>query len=86
MLVILQNIEETIDFGKTLSEINLEYFTLNDIQKENEDFILSNTGHSGSILIATNAAGRGTDIIIDETSKKMVDYMLLSDFFQEILE
>jgi len=54
----------------------LEYFTLNDIQKENEDFILNNTGHSGSILIATNAAGRGTDIIIDETSKKkMADYM-----------
>ena len=81
MLVILQNIEETIDFGKTLSEINLEYFTLNDIQKENEDFILSNTGHSGSILIATNAAGRGTDIIIDETSKKNGGLYVIIGFF-----
>ena len=81
ILVILQNIEETIDFGKILSEINLEYYTLNDIQKENEDFILNNTGHSGSILIATNAAGRGTDIIIDETSKKNGGLYVIIGFF-----
>ena len=81
ILVILQSIEETIDFGKILSEINLEYFTLNDIQKENEDFILNNIGHSGSILIATNAAGRGTDIIIDETSKKNGGLYVIIGFF-----
>ena len=59
----------------------MEYFTLNDIQKENEDFILNNIGHSGSILIATNAAGRGTDIIIDETSKKNGSSYVIIGFF-----
>ena len=69
ILIILENIEETIEFGELLQKIKYDFFILNDIQKENEDYILNNMGHPGNILIATNAAGRGTDIIIDENSK-----------------
>ena len=81
ILVILENIEETLEFGKLLSDLQFSFFTLNDIQKENEDYILNNTGHSGSILIATNAAGRGTDIIIDEKSKQNGGLYVIVGFF-----
>ena len=83
MLIILENIDETIEFGKLLQNKKYSFFTLNDVQKENEDYILSNSGHSGSILIATNAAGRGTDIIIDETSKKNGGLYVIIGFFPQ---
>jgi preprotein translocase subunit SecA len=42
----------------------MNHLVLNDSQKEDEDFILRQAGRPGAITIATNAAGRGTDIII----------------------
>ena len=48
ILVILENIEETIEFGKILQKFKFEFFTLNDIQKESEDYILKNMGYSGN--------------------------------------
>jgi len=71
----LENIKETLDFGNELKKLNFEFYTLNDVQKESEEYILDNSGHSGRILLATNAAGRGTDIIIDDLSKERGDYM-----------
>ena len=38
-------------------------------------------GHVGNILIATNAAGRGTDIIIDDNSKKNGGLYVIIGFF-----
>ena len=83
ILIILQNIEETIEFGNLLKNNHFDFFTLNDIQKESEDYILNNMGHINSILIATNAAGRGTDIIIDEESKKNGGLFVIIGFFPQ---
>ena len=83
ILVILQNIQETIEFGDILKNLQLNYFILNDVQKENEDYILNNSGKCGSILIATNAAGRGTDIIIDEKSKENGGLYVIVGFFPQ---
>ena len=83
MLIILENIDETIKFGKLLKNKKYKYFILNDIQKENEDYILNNSGHNKSILVATNAAGRGTDIIIDDNSKKNGGLYVIIGFFPQ---
>ena len=83
ILIILENIEETFEFGELLQKLNYNFFTLNDIQKENEDYILNNMGQSGNILIATNAAGRGTDIIIDENSKNNGGLFVIVGFFPQ---
>ena len=40
-------------------------------------------GHSGNILVATNAAGRGTDIIIDENSKNNGGLFVIVGFFPQ---
>lgn len=63
-------IRETIKFGKQLKKLFLDFFILNDVQKENKDYILNNTGHCVNILIAINEAGRGTYIIIDDLAKQ----------------
>lgn len=34
------------------------------MQKEDEDYIVSKAGLLGSFVVATNTAGRGTDIIL----------------------
>jgi len=81
ILVILQNIQETIEFGDILKNFEFQFSILNDVQKENEDFILSKAGQCGSILIATNAAGRGTDIIIDKIAKKNGGLYVIVGFF-----
>jgi preprotein translocase subunit SecA len=43
---------------------------LNEIQKEDEDYIVSKAGLSNSVVVATNTAGRGTDIILSPEAKK----------------
>ena len=83
ILIILENIDETLEFGKLLRNLKFDFFILNDIQKENEDYILNNVGHSGNILVATNAAGRGTDIIIDDNSKRNGGLYVIVGFFPQ---
>lgn len=43
---------------------------LNETQRENEDFILLKASYPGTILVATNTAGRGTDIRL---SKEVIE-------------
>ena len=83
ILIILENIRETLDFGNKLKKLNYEFYTLNDVQKESEEYILDNSGHCGRILLATNAAGRGTDIIIDDLSKERGGLYVIIGFFPQ---
>ena len=70
VLVILSNIKETLKFSDILNKENIYHKLLNDIQTENEDSIIHYGGKPGSVIIATIAAGRGTDIILNSESIK----------------
>ena len=83
ILIILENIKESLDFGKELKKLKYDFLTLNDVQKESEEYILDNSGHSDRILLATNAAGRGTDIIIDDLSKQRGGLYVIVGFFPQ---
>ena len=83
LLVLLQNIQESLEFSQILKLCGYKHLILNDIQKENEDFILNNSGEKNSILVATNAAGRGTDIIINDEAKKLGGLFVIMAFFPE---
>ena len=82
-LIILPDIDNTLEFSSILKSLNIKHMILNDAQKENEDYILDKSGEKGNILIATNAAGRGTDIIISEESKKLGGLFVIFGFFPE---
>lgn len=46
----------------------IRHYLLNDAQSEDEDFIVDRAGNCGAVAIATNTAGRGTDIRLEKTA------------------
>ena len=52
----------------TLTEARLPFRLLNGVQTEDEADIIAQAGQTGAITIATNMAGRGTDIKLDATA------------------
>ena len=64
----------TIDVSETLSMLlskhGLQHNVLNAKNPEQEAAIVAEAGHVGAITIATNMAGRGTDIKLDEKARE----------------
>ena len=57
--------------AKHLDEVGLKYEILNAKNNEREAAIVAKAGDKGAITLATNMAGRGTDIKLSEEVKKM---------------
>jgi preprotein translocase subunit SecA len=62
MLVLFATINESLSFSQTLTMNGIRHFVLNDAQRDDKDYIVRRAGKPGAMTIATNAAGRGTDI------------------------
>ena len=56
--------------SKFLGDLGVKHEVLNAKQHEREATIVQNAGQPGSVTIATNMAGRGTDIKLTEETKK----------------
>jgi preprotein translocase subunit SecA len=65
ILVGTRTIDESIELSKLLTAQTLRHHVLNGLQTEDEAAIVSRAGQLGAITIATNMAGRGTDIRVD---------------------
>ena len=62
MLIGTRTIQESIQVAQKLTSIGISAVVLNGIQDDEEADIVKSAGCSGGITIATNMAGRGTDI------------------------
>ncbi|WP_353572635.1 preprotein translocase subunit SecA [Candidatus Albibeggiatoa sp. nov. BB20] len=75
VLVGTVTIETSEHLSQLLSSVNIEHKVLNAKFHEQEAHIVSQAGRPGSVTIATNMAGRGTDIVlggnIDEEVKAL---------------
>ncbi len=69
ILVGTASIEDSLILSKRLNMVKLPHVVLNGIQDENEAHIVAQAGQAGRITIATNIAGRGTDIPLNEQAK-----------------
>ncbi|GFS17256.1 protein translocase subunit SecA [Elysia marginata] len=68
VLIGTEEVSESEILSKLLSKENIKHTVLNAKQNANEAEIISNAGIFGSVTIATNMAGRGTDIKLTEES------------------
>ncbi|NMC61907.1 MAG: preprotein translocase subunit SecA, partial [SAR324 cluster bacterium] len=64
ILVGTVSIEQSEALSKMLSRYGVEHNVLNAKHHEREAEIVAQAGHSGMVTIATNMAGRGTDIVL----------------------
>ncbi|MCG6937658.1 MAG: preprotein translocase subunit SecA [Gammaproteobacteria bacterium] len=64
VLVGTASIEVSEHLSKLLQKEKIEHNVLNAKQHENEAHIIAHAGRPGAVTIATNMAGRGTDIVL----------------------
>jgi len=75
ILVGTVSIEKSEELAKLLTKKKIPHHVLNAKHHEKEAVIIAQAGHSGSVTIATNMAGRGTDIMLGGNP----EYMALED-------
>jgi len=64
ILVGTASIEMSELLSRLLKQANVQHSVLNAKHHENEAHIIANAGQPGAVTIATNMAGRGTDIVL----------------------
>ncbi|HET7673207.1 MAG TPA: preprotein translocase subunit SecA [Candidatus Saccharimonadales bacterium] len=70
VLIGTASIEKNEILSSLLRRASLPHEVLNAKNNEREAAIVANAGKAGAITLATNIAGRGTDIVLDESAKK----------------
>ncbi|MBM80470.1 MAG: translocase [Planctomycetaceae bacterium] len=66
VLVGTPSVRASESLSKILSDSGIEHEVLNAYHHEQEADVIARAGQSGQVTIATNMAGRGTDILIDD--------------------
>ena len=75
-LVGTASIETSEYLSNLLKKANIQHSVLNAKQHEREAQIIAQAGRPGTITIATNMAGRGTDIVLGGNVKKQAEYVM----------
>jgi len=70
ILILMKTIEQSSKFCKLLTNNNIKFQLLNEQQETHEEVIITKAGELDSVTVATNTAGRGTDIILSDDSIK----------------
>ncbi len=83
ILVGTTSIENSELLSEMLRREKLDHQVLNAKQHEREAQIVAQAGRPGVITIATNMAGRGTDIVLGGNVEKMIDGLMAEETLSE---
>jgi preprotein translocase subunit SecA len=73
------SIEKSEEISKMFSQNNIVHKVLNAKYHEQEALIISQAGRKGAVTIATNMAGRGTDIMLGGNAQMLLESMNITD-------
>lgn len=73
VLVGTVSVENSEKLSHLLAKRGIKHFTLNAKNHEKEAHIVAQAGRAGAVTIATNMAGRGTDIILGGNADEMME-------------
>jgi preprotein translocase subunit SecA len=79
VLVGTTSIEKSEVLSRMLLRAGVKHEVLNAKQHAKEAAIVAQAGRVGAVMIATNMAGRGTDIVLGGNFQKMVDDEIVND-------
>lgn len=83
VLIGTRSIEASEAISEALTQLHIEHIVLNARQDAQEAAIIAEAGHSGKITVATNMAGRGTDIKLrPETKQAGGLHVVLTEFHE----
>lgn len=83
VLILCQTINESEQLFDLFQNYKIKCQLLNEMQDELEHIVVEKAGIAGMITIATNTAGRGTDIILTEESLKNNGLMTIWSLFPD---
>ncbi|MFZ0565273.1 MAG: hypothetical protein WAM28_03725 [Chlamydiales bacterium] len=83
ILVLCETIQDSEEIAAQLIKEGIPLELINEIQDKPEEDILEQAGYPGSVTVATNTAGRGTDIILKENSNDNGGLHVLLTFYPE---
>lgn len=83
VLIGTNSIEKNEYYSQLLTSLGIQHQVLNAKQHEKEAHIIAQAGKVGMITIATNMAGRGTDIILGGNIDKDIEEIELSEELSE---
>lgn len=81
ILILCQSILESDFFAGEIKKAGLSCHILNEVQEEKESDIVGKMGKTNAITIATNAAGRGTDVVLDKDSLRNGGFHVCFTFY-----
>jgi preprotein translocase subunit SecA len=85
VLVGTTSVESSELLSNALSQAGLKHEVLNAKQHAREAEIVAQAGKPGAITIATNMAGRGTDIVLGGNVQKQVEMLLADESLDDVV-
>ena len=83
VLIGTRSIEASESIAEALANLDIEHIILNARQDAQEASIIAEAGHNGKITVATNMAGRGTDIKLHPDTKQAGGlHVILTEFHE----
>ncbi len=86
VLVGTVSVEKSEDLARVLARKKIKHHVLNAKQHEREAYVVAQAGRTGAVTVATNMAGRGTDILLGGNPEMLAKGELEGQEFEDTEE